>query len=205
MKKKLSNQSNFFDWFWVYILVLVVLIFASLSLFVIKKTTPHPQIFVNKTLPENSFIDTVGVPTRLKIPTIEVDSYVESVGLTPEGAMDIPSDADNVAWYNRGPRPGEQGSAVIDGHFDKEDQSPAVFAKLDQLKVGDIIYLENDQGETLEFKVKESRMYDVNDSTEEIFNNDEGIFLNLITCAGSWDVQKKDYNQRRVIFSELVK
>lgn len=129
---------------------------------------------------------------------------MESVGLTPEGAMDIPADADNVAWYNLGPRPGEQGSAVIDGHLDKEDQSPAVFARLSEVKIGDVVSVLDDKNHILNFKVKEIRMYNAEDDTNEIFNNNNGVFLNLITCAGSWDAGKQDYNQRRVVFTEFI-
>src|SRR5665647_1830768 len=58
----------------------------------------------------------VGVPVRLKIPTINVDATVESVGLTPDGDMDLPKDPDDVAWYELA-RPGEDGSAVMAGHY----------------------------------------------------------------------------------------
>jgi sortase A len=205
MKKKLLHQPTSVGWFWVYGVMLLVILMLGFLLFFSKNSNLAQQPVTQNVLPANNINGTPGLPVRLKIPSIEVDAMVESVGITPEGAMGIPEDADNVAWYNLGSRPGEQGSAVIDGHFDKEDQSPAVFAKLDQLMPGDVLYLENDQNETLSFVVKESRMYDVRDSTEEIFNNNEGIFLNLITCAGTWDTHNNDYNQRRVIFAELVK
>lgn len=205
MKKKLLHQPTSVGWFWVYGVMLLVILMLGFLLFFSKNSNLAQQPVTQNVLPANNINGTPGLPVRLKIPSIEVDAMVESVGITPEGAMGIPEDADNVAWYNLGSRPGEQGSAVIDGHFDKEDQSPAVFAKLDQLMPGDVLYLENDQNENLTFVVKESRMYDVRDSTEEIFNNNDGIFLNLITCAGDWDVHNKDYNQRRVIFAELVK
>ncbi|MDP1709741.1 MAG: class F sortase, partial [Candidatus Komeilibacteria bacterium] len=58
-----------------------------------------------------------GLPLRLKIPEINVDSVVEYVALTPDGAMDIPKNIGDVAWFNLGPRPGESGNAVIAGHF----------------------------------------------------------------------------------------
>ena len=59
----------------------------------------------------------VGLPLRLKIPKIDVDSIIEYVGLNPEGAMDVPKSQDNVAWFELGQRPGASGSAVIAGHY----------------------------------------------------------------------------------------
>ena len=31
--------------------------------------------------------------------------------------MGTPKNPENAAWYELGPRPGEEGSAVIDGHY----------------------------------------------------------------------------------------
>src|SRR3970040_1442847 len=50
-----------------------------------------------------------GNPVRLIIPMIDVDSAFEYVGLTFGGAMDVPKNPINVAWFNLGPRPGEEG------------------------------------------------------------------------------------------------
>ena len=56
------------------------------------------------------------LPVRLKIPSISINAAVNYVGLTPEGEMDVPKNPPDVAWFDIGPRPGENGSAVIDGH-----------------------------------------------------------------------------------------
>src|SRR5947209_11124825 len=79
----------------------------------------------------------VGLPVRLRIPAIEVDAEVEQVGLTPDEAMDVPRDPHHVAWYNLGPRPGEWGNAVIDGHVDYHGIGPVVFWRLHELQAGD--------------------------------------------------------------------
>jgi hypothetical protein len=60
----------------------------------------------------------VGLPVRLRIPAIAVDAAVEHVGLTPDGAMDVPASYADVAWYTLGPKPGEPGNAAIAGHLD---------------------------------------------------------------------------------------
>ena len=58
-----------------------------------------------------------GLPVRLKIPVIGVDTAIEDAYITPDGRMDVPAGSVNVAWYALGPRPGQIGSAVIGGHF----------------------------------------------------------------------------------------
>lgn len=158
--------------------------------------TPAPQVSTTVTrLPE---------PKRLQIPSIEVDAAVESVGLTPKGAMDTPQDRYNVAWFNKGPRPGEQGSAVIDGHLDGENQTTAVFKDLNKVKVGDTITILDQDNKPLTFIVRKIKLFQATDPTTEVFSNTNGHYLNLITCAGNWNTERQDYEERLVIFSELT-
>jgi len=58
-----------------------------------------------------------GLPVRLKIPIIGVNSAIEDALITPDGRMDVPAGSKNVAWFSLGPHPGKMGSAVIGGHF----------------------------------------------------------------------------------------
>jgi hypothetical protein len=74
-----------------------------------------------------------GLPVRLKIPSINVDAPIEYVGLTSDGAMDVPKGHVKVAWFNLGPSPGEIGSSVIAGHYGWKNNIPAVFDNLHKL------------------------------------------------------------------------
>lgn len=47
----------------------------------------------------------IGLPSRLKIPKIRLNTVIEHTGLTPKGAMDTPKKLENVAWFALGPRP----------------------------------------------------------------------------------------------------
>lgn len=159
----------------------------------------------NKNNQTTNQIDTgPGLPMRLKIPAINVDAAVIYVGLTADGSVDVPKGPSEVAWYQLGTRPGQKGSAVITGHFGPwRDGSHSVFDNLHTLKTGDKIYLEDDQGKEIVFVVKESRIYQPDDSPEEVFNKNDGIYLNLITCQGDWLKNQKTYTQRLVVFTEL--
>jgi len=142
---------------------------------------------------------------RLLIPRIHINAAIESVGLTPTGAMDVPKSPDNVAWYNRGSRLGEQGSAVIAGHRDWENGKPAVFYNLHRLHTGDILTVIDDKGTSVAFVVRETRIYDNDADTRDVFASDNGIHLNLITCVGAWDVSKNIYAKRLVVFTDISK
>jgi LPXTG-site transpeptidase (sortase) family protein len=142
------------------------------------------------------------LPVRLKIPTIKVDAAVLYLGITSDGAMDVPKGPDDVAWFDFGPRPGEIGSAVIAGHYGWKNNKPAVFDDLSKLKIGDKIYIVDDLGATTTFAVSEIGTYDQNEDATNVFSSNDGkAHLNLITCEGVWNAVSKSRPSRLVIFT----
>ena len=137
-------------------------------------------------------------PFRLVIPAISVDANIQSLGVNFKGEMDVPSNIIDVGWFDLGPRPGELGSAVIAGHLNGKNGEDGVFANLDKLKKGDRVYIAS-----LTFVVSHSQIYD-SGYADEVFSKNDGIYLNLITCSGLWNLSNKDYNKRLVVFSKLV-
>ncbi len=138
---------------------------------------------------------------RLKIPRINVDAAIEYVGVTPRGAMEVPNNTADVGWFKLGPRPGEKGSAVISGHFDGKNGEAGVFNNLHKLEKGDKLYIKDGKGTTTAFVVRESRTYDPG-YAEEVFSLNDSVHLNLVTCDGIWDKNKKNYTKRLVVFAD---
>ncbi len=146
-----------------------------------------------------------GLPVRLLIPTIKVNSAIEDALITPGGRMDVPIGSRNVAWFALGPHPGEVGSAVIGGHFGIKNGEPFVFYDLDKLKAGDKVYIEDDKGQTLAFVVRKVALFDRNADSTTVFTSHDGLaHLNLITCEGAWNKVNGAYPDRRVVFTDLV-
>lgn len=146
---------------------------------------------------------TYGLPVRLTIPSISVDAAVEYVGVTPDGAMDVPKDPQQVAWFQFGPHPGEPGNAVIAGHYGWKDNIPAVFDELSKLRKGDTISIEDDKGAVTTFIVRESRLLGENEDASNVFTSNDGkAHLNLITCEGVWNAATKSYSKRLVVFTD---
>jgi LPXTG-site transpeptidase (sortase) family protein len=144
-----------------------------------------------------------GLPIRLKIPKISVDVALEYVGLTREGAMDIPKNQDAVAWFKLGWRPGENGSAVIAGHYGWKNGKGSAFDDLYKLRKGDKLYVEDDKGEIISFVVSKNRRYDPKADSSGVFSSNDGnSHLNLVTCEGDWDAVSKSYSQRLVVFAD---
>lgn len=152
----------------------------------------------------NAFMP-VAAPATLEIPAIGVSAPVTAVGLAGDGSMGVPADAVHVAWYEYGPRPGEPGAAVIDGHLDTIHSPQAVFYDLDKLKAGDEIDVTTAAGEKLVFKVTDTETLPYDATTSAIFTTSSTVpQLNLITCAGDWVRAIRLYDRRFVVFSELV-
>ena len=145
----------------------------------------------------------VGLPKRLKIPSIKVDAPVEYVGLTSDGAMDVPKGAVNVGWFDLGRRPGENGSAVIAGHFGTINNIPQVFNNLYKLRKDDKIYIEDEKGKNIIFVVRKIQRYGKDEDSSGIFDSSDGkAHLNLITCAGVWNKVEKTFSERLVVFTD---
>lgn len=181
--------------------LVVVLAGAALSLALLLHF--DPQVWGRSSPRVEQAKASSALPTRLIIPKIAVDAAVEDVGLAPDGALDAPKGPDDVAWYQLGPRPGEIGSAVIDGHSGWKDGRAAAFDDLYKLHAGDTISVEYGDGTTTSFVVREVRTYDPTADTSSVFiSNDGKSHLNLITCEGVWDPISRSYSGRLVVFSD---
>lgn len=144
-------------------------------------------------------------PVKVRIPTINVDTQVERVGVDSEGRMDVPKDAGNTSWFGPGFKPGTKGNAVLAGHYDREDGSPAVFWDLSKLEKGDEIVVEDERGQEFVFLVTNIQDFPYDDfPIEEVFGAYGVPRLNLITCRGEWNENTENYSHRTVVFSELT-
>jgi sortase (surface protein transpeptidase) len=145
------------------------------------------------------------LPTRLRIPAIEIDAAVEPIGLTADHEMDVPAGWESVGWYQYGPRPGQIGNAVLAGHLDTNTGAPGIFWRLDELQPGDTILIDGEDGESLIFQILSLARYPYAEAPrEEIFGPAQTARLNLITCSGAWNPQDRVYDHRLVVYAQLV-
>jgi LPXTG-site transpeptidase (sortase) family protein len=138
-------------------------------------------------------------PKQLRIPSIKVNAKIQYVGIAKNGKMATPNNFSDVGWFEYGTVPGNTGSAIIAGHVDNGLAFPAVFADLGNVIIGDDVYIDTNGGNTIHFKVTNIQAYDANAQTEEIFNQNDGNYLKLITCTGAWSILHRTHNQRLVV------
>jgi sortase A len=143
-------------------------------------------------------------PVRLIIPKLNIDAAVQDVGLTKAGAMGVPNNFTDVAWYKLGVRPGKLGSAVIDGHVDNGLSLAGVFKHLSDIQIGDDVFVQEEDGSRLHFVVTDIQSYPYQDApAPDIFTRADAARLNLITCEGVWIPSGKTYDHRLVVYTEL--
>jgi LPXTG-site transpeptidase (sortase) family protein len=185
-------------WSWFIVSVVGVIFVSTPFLFRV-----HDQAIKNTEDAIAAEQASLGIPIRLKIPKINVDSTIEQVGLTQDGAMDVPKGPADTAWFDLGPRPGETGSAVIAGHSGYKDGRAAVFDDLYKIEKGDKIYVENTTGDTITFVVRDIQRYKPQANAADVFGSSDGVaHLNLITCTGLWDKVEKTHSDRLVVFTD---
>lgn len=153
-----------------------------------------------------SIILKVDGPTRLIISSLGIDANVQRTGLNARGAMGVPTNFSDVAWYARGTVPGDEGSAVMAGHLDNGLGLSGVFKNLSKARIGDEADVRTMSGKTLKFVITDVREYAYDDpASSSIFDVDTGgqSLLRLITCGGRWLREHKTYEKRVVVTAAL--
>lgn len=183
----------------------MILLYIVLPKSVVTKFFPGEGMLTQAPLPSPTPSPIPGlIPVTFIIPKLKIQTAVELVGVTETGNMDVAKNAANVAWYQWGPKPSEDGNSVIAGHYDTPTGKPAIFYKLGTLAVGDEIEVISENAVRNIFVVTEKATipYDQFPS-EHVFKNKPGKNLNLITCGGIWDTKKKTYTDRIVVYTTL--
>lgn len=159
-----------------------------------KKTEQEKQIY---TVPASH-------PRELTIKKLDIDANILSVGSTG-GVLDAPGSAWDAGWYNQSGLPGQgHGALLLDGHVNDALGSPGIFYNLTSLVSGDKMEIERGDGQTFTYSVVSVQdipleKVDMNALLTSVEAGKEG--LNLITCGGLYDYQKKTYDHRILVFA----
>jgi hypothetical protein len=146
-------------------------------------------------------------PIRLAIPDIGVRAAVRGVGLAEDGSIDVPDITrhQETGWYERGPTPGQFGSAIIVGHVDSA-AGPSVFHRLGDLRPGAIIEVTRRDRSVAIFEVNSVERFPKEAlPAERVYGDYSRPHLRLITCGGRWVGGSLGYTDNVVAFASLVR
>lgn len=141
---------------------------------------------------------------RVRIPAIDVDAPVISLGKNKDKTLQVPGQASEAGWWSGGARPGRPGASVVVGHVDSRS-GPGVFYRLDALSTGDEIEVVYPNGSRARFAVTHRRQTRKNNfPTKVVYGDTEGPTLRLVTCAGSFDHSRGHYRSNLIVFARSV-
>jgi sortase (surface protein transpeptidase) len=146
-------------------------------------------------------------PVRIWIPKIHVWARISPRGLRRNGAVGVPSLKTPflTTWFDRGPTPGQRGTAAVYGHVDAQRVGPAVFYRLGSLRPDDLIYITLASSDVAIFRVYAIAMYaKVRFPTATVYRYTHWPTLRLITCGGKFDPTTHHYLSNVVVFASYV-
>lgn len=146
-------------------------------------------------------------PTAINIPAIGVNSGLLTLGLNPDGTIQVPplfAEQSKAAWYRNSVTPGQGGTSVIEGHVDTY-QGPSVFYRLGALKPGQTINVTLADKMVAVFQVTGVRQYPKTAFPTLAFYGDTSYpSLHLITCGGDFDPATRQYLSSTVVYASLI-
>ncbi|MET9634001.1 class F sortase [Lentzea sp. NPDC006480] len=142
-------------------------------------------------------------PVTVRIPSIGVETSLESLKVGKDGVLEPPTRSDKAGWYAKGVAPGDAGPAVIAGHVDSKT-GPGVFFRLPELQPGAEVLVERKDGSKLTFVV--SHRYATQKTafpTAVVYGPTPLSELRLVTCGGDFDRVAGSYRDNVIVEAVL--
>jgi hypothetical protein len=143
-------------------------------------------------------------PVSLRIPAIALSVSLSTLGLNPDGSVQVPDNDTEPGWFKLGPSPGQIGSAVILGHVDTY-QGPGIFFQLRTLLDGDQVQVTLADGTVTTFAVANVIQYTKTAFPADLVYQSQGRSeLQLVTCGGAFDEATGHYLSNIVVYTSFV-
>ncbi len=145
-------------------------------------------------------------PRKIIMPTINTEGCLQKVSIDSKGAIGVPNNIHVGGWYIGLSMPGNKGLSLIDGHL-RGLYNQGIFENLYKLKGGDKFEIEYGDGSSKKFEVVSVKQYTVRETSARMFYKHPDIDsqLNLITCFGEWQSDTRQFNQRILVVTKLVR
>jgi hypothetical protein len=142
-------------------------------------------------------------PVGISAPSLGIeDADLVEVGLDDNRAVEIPEDVQEIGWYNRGPRPGEDGNAFMTSHVDSRTQGQGVLFELRRSEPGDPIVVTHDDGSTSDWVVVARERYTKGQyPLDQVFRFDGPPGLVIDTCGGRFNPSTGSYEEIVAVYA----
>jgi sortase (surface protein transpeptidase) len=137
-------------------------------------------------------------PTVITIDAIGANAPVRSVGIAPDGQLEVP-DETHVGWYRLGAAPGQPGATVLAAHVSWHD-SAGPFLRLGELEPGAFVDLALADGSSRRYQVVTRAQYGkLMLPRKKIWRTTGPEALVLITCGGAFNPDIRRYADNIVV------
>lgn len=144
-------------------------------------------------------------PKKILIPDINVDAYIQKVGVDQRDEVAVPNNLYMAGWFVNTAKPGETGLSLIVGHVSGRNTT-AIFENLHKLKKGDQFTVELGDGTKVHYEVFDKQNAKVKDSVSIMFSQDPTVKhqLNLVTCSGNRDPKTRSRENRLTVKAKQI-
>ena len=149
------------------------------------------------------------MPRYLSVGRLGVyNARILPMGVTSDNALDTPRNIFDVGWYKASGKPGQSGTAIIDGH-NGGPHVHGVFKDLPKLSVGDIITIEMGDGLKFSYQVYDNKEILLSEADKYMSTAAKSPIsgkesVTLITCSGEWSEQRKTYLSRQFVRAVII-
>ena len=142
------------------------------------------------------------VPDRVRVAALGLDAPVVRESVDDGGALALPEDPRTVGWWGAGAAPGAPlGTIVLAGHVDSEQQGAGALFPLARTPVGARVVLSGPGGDA-SYVVQARRRFAKDDLPwRDLFRQDVGARLLLVTCGGEFNPATRHYTDNVVVYA----
>lgn len=162
-------------------------------------TAPDPAaVRIRPAVPETAAA--IPRPVRVQVEGTGIDLEVIPEGVEDNGAMALPDNHYQAAWYRYGPAPGaDEGSSVLAAHVDSRTEQLPI-ARLKDVTAGTVLTVTREDGSVLRYATEgveniAKRSLD----GHRLFDRTGAPRLKLVTCGGEWLEAQDDYEDNVVL------
>lgn len=151
----------------------------------------------------NGYSVAENMPRYLIIDTLGVKARVRRVGSDNNNNVKGPSNIFDTGWYENSSLPGENGTALIDGHVAGQTKR-GVFYGLSSLKKGDKVVVERGDGKHVTYSVVITEQADFDKlDMKKLLNsaNSNKPGLNLMTASGRFNIRTNQFEKRVIVYA----
>ncbi|MFF1748121.1 class F sortase [Streptomyces mirabilis] len=120
-----------------------------------------------------------------------------------QGSLRVPASAKRVGWWVFGAYPGAMaGTVLMVGHVDVRSGELGLFARLDAIRPGAQVDVEDVAGRHHAYVITARRTYKKQEIPPSLFADSGPPRLALVTCTGPYDHSRRTYTKNLVLYGE---